>query len=49
MFAAFYWFFPVYGARANFKGPKRPDDDEEEENEANFKEVKIARQAKFSS
>jgi hypothetical protein len=33
--ALIYWFFPKYGARHHFKGPRRPD---EEESEDEFKE-----------
>lgn len=29
--AGIYWFFPVYGARYHFKGPKRPDEEDEAE------------------
>jgi hypothetical protein len=38
LIAAFYWFFPKYGARNFFKGPRRPEDEEPEEG---FKDQKI--------
>jgi hypothetical protein len=36
LIAGVYWFFPKYGARHFFKGPRRPDEDEEDGEE--FKE-----------
>lgn len=36
LIAAVYWFFPKYGARNFFKGPPRPEDEDD-----NVKEVKL--------
>lgn len=46
LIAMIYWFFPVYGARNNFKGPKRPDDEDfeldENGNPKEFHDMKLA-------